>query len=182
MQLKKKLEKRLAYLYSGELVSSILFIPASYWLNFAFPKLKLFTLFSFWTSFILLELLLLQGVIYWGSKLKRLRSNETTVTPLQSINRFILFKRINMIILGVGILAFGIDLVRWNLDSAFPTVGLLLTLGIYVFAFLEFINYFYIQLSYDSMADLKYLIRNRRLKCSFINKEIKRSLKGVGKK
>jgi hypothetical protein len=174
-----KLAKRLNYLYTGEMASFILFIPFSWMLNCLFPHLKLFRLCSFWISFILLEFILLQGTIYWGGKLKRIRNNEIPV-PLaivkQSIRRFKLFKVINMVILGAGILAFGIDLVRWDLDSAVTSAGLFVAMGIYAFALLEFINYFYIQLAYDNLADIRNLFNNGRLKPSCINKEIKRSI------
>lgn len=177
VKLKIKLEKRLAYLYSGELVSLIMFIPVSFGLNYGFPNLMLYSLFSFWTSFILLEFIFLQGTIYWREKLKRLRNNDTRTTSIKLIRQLILFKRINKIIIGAGIVAFAIDFIRWN--SALPSAGLLLTLGIYVFALLEFINYYYIQLSYDNKADIRNLLSNRRLKRACINKEIKRSLRGV---
>jgi hypothetical protein len=167
-----KLEKRLAYLYSGELLSLIMFIPVSFGLNYVFPNLMLYSLFSFWTSFILLEFILLQGTIYWREKLKRLRNNETLATPIKLVRQLTLFKRINIIIIAVGIFTFAIDFIRWH--SALPFGGLLLTIGIYVFALLEFINYYYIQLSYDNRADIRNLLRNRRLKRACINKDIKR--------
>lgn len=169
-----KLEKRLAYLYSGELLSLIMFIPVSFGLNYVFPKLMLYSLFSFWTSFILLEFILLQGTIYWREKLKRLRNNDSLATPIKLVRQLTLFKRINIIIIGVGIFAFSIDFIRWHL--ALPFKGFLLTIGIYVFALLEFINYYYIQLSYDNVADIRNLLTNRRLKRACINKDIKRSM------
>lgn len=55
VNLKKTLEKRLAYLYSGELFSIITFVPVSFLLNYALPNLQLYSLYSFWVSFILLE-------------------------------------------------------------------------------------------------------------------------------
>ncbi|MBP1905866.1 hypothetical protein J2Z32_002514 [Paenibacillus turicensis] len=172
--MKIKLEKRLAYLYSGELVSLIMFIPVSFGLNYGFPNLMLYSLFSFWTSFLLLEFILLQGTIYWREKLKRLRNNDTLATPLKLIRQLTLCKRINIIIIGAGIFAFVLDFIRWH--SALPSGGLLLAIGIYVFALLEFINYYYIQLSYDNRADIRNLLKNRRLKRACINKEIKRCL------
>jgi uncharacterized membrane protein len=126
-----------------------------------------------------LEFILLQGTIYWGGKLKRIRNNEipaTPVTPRHSMRLFILFKRINLVIFGAGIMVLGIDIVRWNLDSALSSTGLFVAIGIYVFALLEFINYFYIQLSYDNLADIRNVLTNRRLKRSCINKEIKRKM------
>ncbi|MFP3468348.1 hypothetical protein, partial [Leifsonia sp. SIMBA_070] len=73
---KKLLEKRLAYLYKGERNAIIVFIVISYLYNFAFPSIQLYSLFSFWTSFLLLEFILLQGTIYWYKKWDRLRKEN----------------------------------------------------------------------------------------------------------
>ena len=87
VSLKKMLETRLAYLYSGELFSLIMFVPTSYLINYAFPNLQLYSLYSFWVSFILLEFLLLQGTIYWYIKLKRLRNENNPITPIKVVRQ-----------------------------------------------------------------------------------------------
>ncbi|MGV2485267.1 UNVERIFIED_CONTAM: general stress protein, partial [Bacillus mycoides] len=78
--MKRNLEKRLSYLYTGELFSVITFIFTSYLLNYAYPTLHLYSLFSFWISFLLLEFILLQGAIYWYVKRKRLKKEKTSIT------------------------------------------------------------------------------------------------------
>lgn len=74
--MKRTLEKRLSYLYTGELFSIITFIFTSYLLNHAYPTLHLYSLYSFWVSFLLLEFILLQGTIYWYVKWKRLKKRK----------------------------------------------------------------------------------------------------------
>jgi len=80
--MKHNLEKRLSYLYTGELFSVITFIFTSYLLNYAYPTLHLYSLYSFWVSFLLLEFILLQGVIYWYVKWKRLKKRKHLLRPL----------------------------------------------------------------------------------------------------
>ena len=171
VSLKKTLENRLAYLYSGELFSIIIFVPTSYLINYAFPNLQLYSLYSFWVSFILLEFLLLQGTIYWYVKLKRLRNENNAITPIKVVRQLHSLKIVNMIIIVITIIVFAFDFIKWY--PSLPLGGLTITLFIYIFAILEFINYFYIQLSYN-ISDIKDLLRNRKLKTSCMNKDFKR--------
>lgn len=172
--LKKTLEKRLAYLYSGELFSIITFIPVSYLVNYAFPNLQLYSLFSFWVSFILLEFLLLQGTIYWYVKLKRLRNENNPITPINFVRQLHSLKTVNMIVIMLAIIGFTFDLIKWY--PSLPLGGLTITFLIYIFAILEFINYFYLQLSY-SFSEIKDLFGSRKLKNSCMNKDFKRMKK-----
>ncbi|MFJ7934544.1 general stress protein [Sporosarcina sp. NPDC096371] len=170
--MKKRLENRLIYLYSGELFSLILFIPLSYLLNLSYPNLRLYTLYSFWASFFFLEFLLLQGSIYWYTKLKRLRNENKSITSVGVIRRLKSLKKINFGLIIVSIIMFAIDIVRWH--SALPLGGLLLAVFIYIFAILEFINYFYVQLSYDNSSDVRNLLKTKKLKRACINRDFKR--------
>lgn len=171
--MKKTLEKRLAYLYSGELFSIITFIPVSFIVNYTFPNLQLFSLYSFWISFILLEFLLLQGTIYWYVKLKRLRNENNPSTLLKVIRQLHDLKTVNAVMMITAIVVFAVDFIKWY--PLLPLGGLIITFLIYVFAILEFINYFYIQLSYDNISDLKNLLRRRKLKISSMYKDFKRT-------
>lgn len=74
------IEKRLSYLYKGELFAVINFVPLSFLINTVYPKLYLYSLSSFWISFLLLEFLLLQGTVYWYVKRKRLKREKTSIT------------------------------------------------------------------------------------------------------
>jgi len=168
------LEKRLTYLFSGELTAIILFIFLSYLVNRAYPDLQLYSLYSFWVSFFLLEILLLQGTIYWHSKLKRLRVENTSMTPVRIVRQLKRFKKINIILVVVSMIMFVIDYVRFY--SSLPIEGLEITAFIFIFAVLEFINYFYIQLSYDNISDIKYLLKTKKLKQSCIRKDFHRML------
>ncbi|MHA7962973.1 general stress protein [Paenibacillus sp. CAU 1782] len=173
--MKKALEKRFAYLYSGELVSIIIFVPVSYLLNNAFPNLQLYNLYSFWVSFILLEFLLLQGAIYWYVKLVRLRKENNSITPIKVVRQLNHLKTVNMVIIMGAIVVFAFDFINWY--PTLPLGGLTIAFFVYVFAILEFINYFYIQLSYK-ISVINNLLRNKKLKNSCMNKDFKR-IKGL---
>ena len=172
MGMKKLLGKRLAYLYSGELFSIITFVPVSYLLNYAYPHLQLYSLYSFWVSFILLEFLLLQGTIYWYAKLKRLRNENNPITPIKVVQQLHRLKTVNMVMIMTTIIVFIFDFIKWY--PSLPLGGLTITFFIYIFAILEFINYFYIQLSYDNVSDIKKLLKSKKLKNSCMNKDFKR--------
>ncbi|WP_431030190.1 general stress protein [Lysinibacillus sp. LZ02] len=170
--MKKKLEKRLAYLYSGELASVVVFVFISYLFNYAYPNLQLYSLYSFWASFILLELLLLQGTIYWYAKLKRLRNENTATPPIKLVRQLHLCKTLNIILIILPIIAFTFDIIKGY--PSLPLGGLAIAFFIYIFAVLEYINYFYIQLSYDNSSDIRHLLKNKKLKQSCMNKDFKR--------
>ena len=173
--MKKIVEKRLAYLYSGELTSLILFVPVSYLLNYASPNLHLYSLYSFWISFILLEVLLVQGTIYWYAKLKRLRNENSAITPMKVVRLLHRAKMLNIVIIVIAIIAFAFDFIKWY--PSLPLGGLSIAFFIYIFAILEFINYFYIQLSYDNIFEFKALLKSRKLKNSSMNKDFVRMKK-----
>ncbi|HWI49282.1 MAG TPA: general stress protein [Rummeliibacillus sp.] len=165
--MKKSLEKRFSYLYTGELISAILFIFLSYFFNSMYPQFHLYSLYSFWFSFILLELLLFQGAYYWYVKWKRIRTENKLNTPFIIVRKFKLFKTLNTALLLVPISGIVVDYIKWNNLSTISGF-------IYIFAILEYINYFYIQLSYDNRMDIEYLLKNKRLKKSSISKDLKK--------
>ncbi|AMM95736.1 general stress protein (plasmid) [Peribacillus simplex] len=168
--MKKLLEKRLAYLYKGERNAIIVFIVISYLYNFVFPSIQLYSLFSFWTSFLLLEFILLQGTIYWYKKWNRLRKENTPITPIQTVKQLRRLKKINIILIAISLLAFAIDFSKWY--PSLPVLGLSIAGFICIFAVLEYINYFHIQLSYDNISDIKYLLKTKRLKQACISKDL----------
>ena len=171
-KLRNTLERRLKYLYSGELTSTIGFIIVSYVFNLAYPNLHLYSLLSFWISFFLLEILLLQGTYYWYSKLKRLRTEKISITPIKTILQLQRFKKLNKIVIVLAVLAFIVDFVKWY--PSLPVWGISLATFIFIFAILEYINYFYIQLSYDNLFDIRYLLKTKKLKKSCISKDFER--------
>ncbi|MFE0508105.1 general stress protein [Peribacillus butanolivorans] len=170
--MRRNIEKRLTYLYTGELFSIISFVFLSYLINFVYPKLHLYSLYSFWISFFLLEFLLLQGTVYWYVKWKRLKKEKTSITPVWIVQRLKTLQKVNAGMIIAGLIMFVIDFFyRYPL---LPLGGLSIAGFIYVFALLEYINYYHVQLSYDNISDIKYLVKSKRLKQASINKDFKR--------
>jgi len=121
--------------------------------------------------------LLIQGAWYWYSKWRRLKKEGTSNTPKLVVRRLRHCRVINIILIVLTTCTFGIDWMRFQ--SELPVSGTQLALLVYVFAILEYINYFHIQLMYDNRSDVQYLIRNRRLKRSALNKDMQRLRKVV---
>ncbi|MGP4079970.1 general stress protein [Pseudalkalibacillus sp. R45] len=170
--MKRHLEKRFAFLYTGELTSFLLFIFLSYFINRTYPGLHLYSLYSFWLSFGLLEFILLQGSLYWYVKRRQLQTIGSPITPLSLVNRLYHLQKWNLFIILVGPLIFVWDVFMWN--PQLPIGGLALALFLYLFAIAEYINYFHIQLSYDNKADLHYLFTKKKLKKASLRRDIKR--------
>jgi hypothetical protein len=171
MNSRKKLEKRLSYLYTGESLAIIVFILISFLMNKAYPHLKLYSLFSFWISFFLLEFILLQGSMYWYVKLKRLKEENSSVTPTRIIHKLKHLKKWTIGLLVISPCLFITDFLVQ--DPPIPK-GLFIAGFIYIFALIEYINYFHIQLSYDNISDLKFLIKSKKLKKATLAKEFER--------
>lgn len=154
-----------------------MFASISYLANYTYPDLHLYSLFSFWSSFLLLEFILLQGSIYWFVKWKR----NTSVAPITLVQRLRGSKKWNLGMITVIPCAFVADCMIWH--PAFP-LGLVIAGFIYVFAILEYINYFHIQLSYDNRSDINSLKQTKRFKQACLNKDFKRleHLKADGRK
>ncbi len=166
------LEKRLQYLFTGESMSIVGFIIVSYLLQKANPNLQLYSLYSFWFSFFILEFLLAQGVMYWYTKWKRLKTEKISVTPIQMVRRLKVLQKWNITLIFAAPIPFIIDIMIWY--PSLPMSGLSIALFIYLFSILEYINYFHIQLSYDNSADLQYLKRTKRLKRASLSRDFER--------
>ncbi|MGM0777140.1 MAG: general stress protein [Bacillota bacterium] len=179
--MRNRMLKRLSYLFTGESLSLILFVSISYLVNYTYPDLHLYSLFSFWSSFLLLEFILLQGSIYWFVKWKRLKRENTSVAPFTLVQRLRVSKKWNLGLITVIPGAFVADCMIWH--PAFP-LGLVIAGFIYVFAILEYINYFHIQLSYDNRSDINSLKQTKRFKQACLSKDFKRleHLKADGRK
>ncbi|KAF0823049.1 hypothetical protein KIS1582_3195 [Cytobacillus firmus] len=122
--------------------------------NYAYPDLHLYSLFSFWSSFLLLEFLLLQGSIYWFVKWKRLKKENTAAAPIRLIKQLRAIKKWNIAIIIIIPAAFIADYYMWQPSTS---QGLTIAAFIYIFAILEYVNYFHIQLSYDNRSDINSL-------------------------
>ena len=158
------IKQKLYSLASGELVALTVF-----WLNFFLFKKWLTTpqaLISIAYPLLLVSLILLQGSLYWWILIKRLSKPSFAIKQTGQI--FGLLRQIDLILL-----ALGIPLILMEFSSWLVT---LIATALWLFALLEWINYFHWQLSYSlNLLVLLSKVAKRKLRKSKIAKEIDKS-------
>lgn len=158
------IKQKLYSLASGELVALAVF-----WLNFLLFKKYLVTpqaqiVIAY--PLLLVSLILLQGSLYWWILIKRLSKPNFAIKQTGPI--YNLLRQVDLILLVLGIPLILIEFSSWPVS--------LIAVAIWLFALIEWINYFHWQLSY-SLNPLVLLskVSKRKLRKSKIAKEIDRS-------
>ena len=162
--MKGHIKQKLYSLASGELVALAVF-----WLNFFLFKKYLVTpqaLIAIVYPLLLVSLILLQGSLYWWILIKRLSKPNFAIKQTGRI--YGLLRQVDLILL-----VFGIPLILIKISS-WPVT--LIAIVLWLFALIEWINYFHWQLSY-SLKPLVLLnkLAKRKLRKSKIAKEIEKS-------
>lgn len=165
MKSKELLKKKLINLASGELVAVLVF-----WMNFFLLKKWIFTTEAFISisfSLFLLTFILIQGSIFWWILIKRISNPGFAEKYAGKIYKIL--KELDFILLAVGIFV-----ILLNHGEFFTFI---ISFSIWIFALIEWVNYYLLQLSYSlNPAVLWRYIRNRKLKKSKIAKEIEKIL------
>ena len=159
------MKRKLTSLATGELVAVLVF-----WMNFFLLKRWILTtgaLISISFSLFVLSFILIQGSVFWWILIKRISDPEFAERYTGKIYRVL--KILDLILLGVGTL-----IIIFN-SSDFSTF--IISLAIWFFAVIEWINYFKWQLSYslNPAVLLKYILQ-RKLRKSKIAKEIEKAV------
>lgn len=162
--MKGHIKQKLYSLASGELVALAVF-----WLNFLLFKKYLVTpqaLIAITYPLLLVSLILLQGSLYWWILIKRLSKHNFAIKQTGPI--YGLLRQVDLILLALGIPLILIKFSSWPVT--------LIAIVLWLFARIEWINYFHLQLSY-SLNPLVLLnkVSKRKLRKSKIAKEIDRS-------
>ncbi len=158
------IKQKLYSLASGELV-----VLAVFWLNFLLFKKYLVTpqaLIAITYPLLLVSLILLQSSLYWWILIKRLSKPNFAIKQTGPI--YGLLRQVDLILLALGIPIILIEFSSWPVT--------LVAITIWLFALIEWINYFHWQLSY-SLNPLVLLskVANKKLRKSKIAKEIDQS-------
>ena len=165
MKSKELLKKKLINLASGELAAVLVF-----WMNFFLFKKRIFTTEAFISisfSLFLLTFILIQGSVFWWILIKRISNPGFAEKYMGKIYKIL--KKLDFILLAVGIF---VILLNHGEVSTF-----IISFAIWMFALIEWVNYYQLQLSYSlNPAVLWRYIRNRKLKKSKIAKEIEKIL------
>lgn len=162
-----KVKRKLFGLWTGELTAALLF--AALWIGYlnGFSHLAFYlTTFSSVYAFIILEFILLQGSLYWFMKWMRVSRKEDSHLPSSYIQLFLLFKKMNKILLTLGL---GVLIYHY---MQLGVKGLAFFLGLYAFAWIEYINYYVIRLSYQSPSEIKEFFEQKGFKRSILAREI----------
>ena len=165
MKSKELLKKKLINLASGELVAVLVF-----WMNFFLLKKWILTTKAFISisfSLFLLTFILIQGSVFWWILINRISNSRFAEKNTGMIYKIL--KKLDFILLAVGIF---VILLSHGEVSTF-----IIPFSIWMFALIEWVNYFLLQLSYSlNPAVLCRYIRYRKLKKSKIAKEIEKIL------
>lgn len=160
-----QLKNRFNYLRGMEALAAIV-LPLIFILDWRKPAtevhwpLGLAALFS-------VSYLLVQGALYWQLKHRSLSASAPLPGYFERL--FNTFKASNLVLFGAVALGFAVQIVSdgWHTKLAWP-------LGIFLFAVLEHINYYYYQLMYDTSASVRYVLRNRRLRKAALGVDLSR--------
>ncbi|MEV4627526.1 hypothetical protein AB0J90_14670 [Micromonospora sp. NPDC049523] len=138
----RPVRRRLRSLAAGELVN----IPlhAAVWIGIIGAPVTLANV----AGYLLFSLLLIEGAGYWLAKLHQANTRQR-VLPGFRIFRLLRLANLPLLAIGVGFAAYG------AVDS--PGLGSWPGLGYGLFAIIEHVNYFHLQLSYDRLTDLRRL-------------------------
>lgn len=115
-------------------------------------------------GFALFALLLVEGAAYWATKLRQLAARRRV---LPGVAAFAFARRANVVVLALGLI-----LICWSVVTD-PGVGSWPGLGFGLFAVLEHVNYFHVQLMYDNAADTRHL-RAHGLRRSHLARDLAR--------
>ncbi|MER5419055.1 hypothetical protein [Streptosporangium roseum] len=113
-------------------------------------------------GFALFALLLLEGAGYWSAKLRQIATRNRS---LPGTGAFVVARRGNVVVLVAGLL-----FIVWAVVTD-PGAGSWPGLGFGLFAVLEHVNYFHVQLMYDTAEDLRYL-RSRGLRRAHLARDL----------
>lgn len=163
--MKKIMKQKLTSLATGELVAVLVF-----WMNFFLLKKWILTtgaLISISFSLFVLSFILIQGSVFWWILIKRISNPGFAERYTGKIYRIL--KILDVILLAVGALMM---ILNYNGFSTF-----IISFVIWLFAVIEWVNYFKLQLSYslNPAVLLKYVFQ-RKLRKSKIAKEIEKGV------
>ena len=163
---RQPLIKRLKYLRNWEAVN-IFFLPACMW--FVLQTLQTHHWQPYAAAIFLICVVLAQGVVYWHLKLQTIRQGTPLPASFQRLYTF--FKWLD-----AGLLAlYPLLALLGSFTTVMDFQASIWSHLIYLFAILEYINYYFWQLSYDNCNDIRYLLKHRRLRRAHLYIDLKQA-------
>ncbi|MFF4989374.1 hypothetical protein ACFY19_19440 [Streptosporangium saharense] len=120
------------------------------------------------TGLLLVLVVLAEGGAYWWLKFAQLTSRSPVP---RGMGAYRVLARVNLALLAGGAVVVGASLAG-GASGARVWPGL----ALWVFAVLEHVNYFHVQLMHDTRADLARLVRTRRLHRSHLARDLARRI------
>lgn len=154
--MREQLAKRLRYLWTFELANGLLIFPFLYYTLSGVYTLGWFSL----VALLGVCTILIVGASFWIVKARAFQARRPVRRP--ATRRFYRATKYVFSLMVVALLA--LFVVRAFIQEGASLAELVVGGALLVMALLEYINYYWVQLSYDSGADLGYLLRHRRLK------------------
>ena len=165
---KESLSRRYTSLWTGEAVSATLFAALLLWYAYRDDEWQHWVARTYSVGVVIF--ILIQGVFWWRWKLHVLKQN-TRMMPTHVLRRYRQWRTVNWWLIGAFpfVVLGGTALTGQPIHSNDTWLGLLFLGG----AILEQINYYYVQLMYNSSYDLRYLQTNGRLRPGTVAKAMK---------
>ncbi len=164
-----KLKKQLISLCTGELAASIMFVLVL----LLFKHEQLISLrYVIVYPFFCLILVLLQGSYYWLYCLNKINHRKISESGFRRL--YGVFRKVDLALIALCplIIIYDFYVTDFIIDSE-TVLGLFL----FLFAVVEYINYFYIRLSYSRIADIFSCITLKNVRKSSLNKELGKAKK-----
>ncbi len=164
---KKRLINRLQWTFQVEGMNVAMFFGILIFLNFNYEVYDI--LFLSYGLFVMC-FILFQGTYYWWIKYSIL--TERQVFKHTVLSRFRSFRKQNHLVL---LLIPVILIVQWFISEKSLSTDNLIGWAVFanLFGVCEYINYYHKQLMYDNRNDLKYLLKNKKLKEASLHKDLR---------
>ena len=161
--------QRLLYLRNWEFIN-IFFLPVCLYLSLTSRKVQHWQAYVF--SMFVICAILAQGVYYWHLKLQTINKNSSAL-PAYFYKIFSFFKWADVILLSLYLLLVFLSRITTRVDFHVSIWSNLL----FLFAILEYINYYHYQLSHDNLNDIRYLLKYKKIRKSPLSMDMKQNQK-----
>lgn len=158
--------RRLLYLRNWEF-ANIFLLPVCLFVILTSAKVKNWQAYAF--GMFVVCFILAQGTLYWHLKLQTVYKDKPAL-PSYFRPTFLFFQWADIVLLfGYPILVASNKLLSSIDFQASPWSN-----GIFLFAILEYVNYYHYQLSHDNINDIRYLMKHRKIRRSPLYVDLQR--------
>ena len=163
---RNRIQKQLVSLCLGELAASITFVIVFVYTLRILLRLSIDVVMVY--PFSMLIFILLQGSFYWFYSIRKIKDKKKIRRVFVKTYRFLRY--LDLIIIA----AYPFVLVCLLVNGIVPILRIenFVAIFIYLFGVGEYVNYFYIRLSYSKMDDIIKLIKLKNLRSASLYKEL----------